>query len=77
MPFHYMNVLKVVGEFGSWQAVRVAILWVFMIVGGTHLGSRLYMSQLPTKGKIILFGIFSSVFKEVQDSQKFPRNVII
>ena len=50
MPFLYYNVLQAVGEFGPWQGPRLAILWLFMINCGCHIGAKVYMSQLPTMG---------------------------
>ena len=51
MPFLYYNVLQAVGEFGPWQGPRLAILWLFMITCGCHIGTKVYMSRLsPNKG---------------------------
>ena len=32
----YRDILKAVGGFGVWQAGKLAVLWVFMIILGAH-----------------------------------------
>ena len=72
MQFLYKYILVAVGEFGPWQASKVAVLWVFMIILGLHQTdvTRILRSPKSDQGHHILsmvnFVKFNQTSNEVQ-----------
>ena len=50
----YLYMLEAVGEFGSWQARRIAVIWVLMVVLGILQKTENRMVAAPSKELDIL-----------------------
>ena len=58
----YLYMLEAVGEFGPWQARRVAVIWVFMVVLGILQKTENRMVAAPSKELDILS--FKLIFRK-------------